>query len=294
MNQIWFDIAEQISERIEDKFSPITIDRITGGCINHCVKLGDGQRSFFVKLNEVHALDMFVAEAKGLECLSLTETVRVPDPVVWGQTQDSAFLVLEYISLESLTRRSARLFGERLAKMHRHTGQAFGWFRDNTIGSTFQCNSWNDSWPQFWAEHRLGFQFRLACENGLSAAISKKGERLLSKIDCFFKNYRPVPSVVHGDLWSGNIAGDDQGNPVIFDPAVYYADREVDIAMTELFGGLNSIFYQSYDETWPLDDGYRARKPLYNLYHILNHYNLFGGQYSTQVSKMIDRLLFDI
>jgi fructosamine-3-kinase len=175
--------------------------------------------------------------------------------------------------------------------MHRVTGRSFGWRRDNTIGSTPQPNTPGNDWIAFWREQRLGFQLRLAERNGLSSALQAKGERLLERLEAFFRGYAPAPSLLHGDLWGGNHGYTVSGEPVVFDPAVYYGDREADLAMTELFGGFGAGFYAAYKEVWPLDSGYAVRKQLYNLYHVLNHANLFGGGYASQAEAMMERLL---
>ena len=156
------------------------------------------------------------------------------------------------------------------------------------IGDTTQRNAQVSDWVTFFREHRLRYQITLAERNGLHLT---EASALLDQLDRFFLTYEPVPSLLHGDLWSGNIGFDRQGLPVVYDPAVYYGDRETDIAFTELFGGLGTSFYQSYHATYPLDPGYDERRDLYNLYHILNHYNLFGGGYGTQAKRVIQRLL---
>ncbi|OOY41228.1 hypothetical protein BOV91_12580, partial [Solemya velum gill symbiont] len=166
--------------------------------------------------------------------------------------------------------------------MHRKTADAFGWNLDNTIGSTPQLNDWNKSWINFWREQRLGYQLQLAGHQG---SLQRQGEKLLESFHLLI-DHAPQPSLLHGDLWGGNIGYDDSGNPVIFDPALYFGDREADIAMTELFGGFGREFYAAYNAAWPLDAGYPIRKKLYNLYHILNHLNLFGSGYLGQAEGM--------
>ncbi|MDH5513031.1 MAG: fructosamine kinase family protein, partial [Gammaproteobacteria bacterium] len=187
--------------------------------------------------------------------------------------------------------RSLERLGRELAQMHRATQKQFGWRHDNTIGSTPQINTPASDWVGFWREHRLGFQLELAARNGRN--LMRRGERLLADLGNFFRTYHPEPSLLHGDLWGGNV-GATEGQPVIFDPAVYYGDREADLAMTELFGGFSARFYQAYQEAWPLDTGYKVRKTLYNLYHVLNHFNLFGGGYASQAERMMDALLGDL
>lgn len=262
-----------------------------GGCINQAVLVSDGKRSFFVKLNAASKLSMFEAEAAGLDDMRAADAIRVPEPVCTGSSDGNAWFVMEYIPMGG--RSNARLAGEQLALMHRKQADAFGWRMDNTIGSTPQPNDWMNDWVAFWREQRLGFQLQLAARNGHGGALQSRGEKLLGSFDRLL-DHDPVPSLLHGDLWGGNIGYDREGNPVIFDPAVYFGDREADLAMTELFGGFGTAFYETYDAVWPIDRGYAVRKTLYNLYHILNHLNLFGGGYAGQAQGMIDRLLAEI
>ena len=194
---------------------------------------------------------------------------------------------------------SAKQLGEDLAAMHRVIQESdgrprFGWFRNNTIGSTIQINDYEDDWEIFWTKHRLGFQLDLARRNGADHRMLQQGEILKESLGVFFQGHHAEASLLHGDLWSGNYAFDQTGIPVIFDPAVYYGDREAELAMTELFGGFPADFYSAYQSAYPLDNGYKTRKTLYNLYHILNHFNLFGGGYQSQARGMIDRLLSEI
>jgi protein-ribulosamine 3-kinase len=155
-------------------------------------------------------------------------------------------------------------------------------------------NSPGENWVDFYREQRLQFQLELAERNGCGRQLSSRGEQLLAGLHVLFGDYSPEPSLLHGDLWSGNHAWTRAGEPAIFDPAVYYGDREADLAMTELFGGFSGGFYDAYENAWPIDPGYRVRKTLYNLYHILNHFNLFGGGYASQAQGMVDRLLAEI
>jgi protein-ribulosamine 3-kinase len=166
--------------------------------------------------------------------------------------------------------------------MHRSRGERFGWARDNYIGSTPQANTLCASWAQFWREHRLRPQLELARRNGYAIDVGNVADLL--------EAHGPQPSLVHGDLWSGNIGFLSDGAPVLFDPAVYYGDREVDLAMTGLFGGFPPEFYSAYEKAWPLPAGQEVRKHLYNLYHLLNHLNLFGRGYFAQVNSTL-RLL---
>ncbi|MDD3530167.1 MAG: fructosamine kinase family protein [Gallionellaceae bacterium] len=262
---------------------------VGGGDINQAeVLTGRDGRRYFAKLNRADRLAMFEAEADGLDEIVQSGAIRAPRPVCTGVEGGRAFLVLEYLELDG--RGDAAELGRRLATLHRTTAPRFGWSRDNTIGATPQPNAWQDDWVGFLRARRLGFQLELARRNGAPARLVGLGERLLDGLAGFFPGYRPVPALLHGDLWGGNY-GYAGGEPVLFDPAVYYGDREADIAMTELFGGFPPAFRAAYAEAWPLDPGYDARKDLYNLYHVLNHYNLFGGGYAGQAERMIGRLL---
>jgi fructosamine-3-kinase len=253
----------------------------------------DGDQAYFVKLNTASLLDMFEAESLGLKAMAETETIRVPRPVCSGVADGQSYLVMEYLEMGHASRDASAMAGRQLAQMHRSDWHSFGWQRDNTIGSTPQPNDPASSWVEFWRHHRLGFQLDLAARNGYGGALQRGGERLLHGFHVLI-DQDPQPSLLHGDLWGGNIGYDREGKPVIFDPAVYYGDREADLAMTELFGGFGNDFYHAYRESWPLAPGYSTRKVLYNLYHILNHLNLFGGGYLGQASSMIDRLLAEI
>ncbi len=281
-------IDEAIARATGQAFVSRHPQAIGGGCINRTLKLSDGQRSFFVKLNQPERLSMFEAEAAGLAALAASNSLRVPRPICFGTAGDQAYLVLEYLALRA--HGDAAALGHGLAQLHRATRERFGWERDNTIGATPQLNTWLDDWVEFLRDRRLGFQLQLAEKNGYGSRLLREGEKLLAHLNRFFTGYRPIPSLLHGDLWGGNHAYLADGSPVIFDPAVYFGDRECDLAMTELFGGFVPAFYAAYHETWPLDAGYTVRKNLYNLYHILNHANLFGGGYVNQAERMMQRL----
>ena len=232
---------------------------------------------------------MFEAEQAGLQQMQNTGTIRVPTPLCCGIADESAYFVLEWLPLGRSNRRSWEKMGQQLAALHQvKLVNTFGWERNNTIGATPQMNTWTTDWAEFWAVHRLSYQFQLAQRRGGHFPLH---DRLLTAIPVLLAGHCPQPSLVHGDLWSGNAAFTQAGEPVVFDPATYFGDREVDLAMTELFGGFPAEFYQSYSQVLPMDEGYQQRKPLYNLYHILNHFNLFGGSYAAQANRMITQLL---
>jgi len=290
----WSEIAEAISSATAEPFAVAAQQAVGGGCINRAYRVEGGGRRYFIKLNDADSLEMFAAEAEALLALQATATVRVPAPLCWGTTGTTAYLALEYLELKASSEASAALLGTRLAQLHRHTGKHYGWHRDNTIGSTPQINGMHDDWVHFWREQRLNYQLHLAAQRGFGGSLQRKGERLASCLAQVLDGHNPPPSLLHGDLWSGNYAALPDGQPVIFDPASYYGDREADFAMTELFGGYPPRFYAAYREHFPVNHGYRLRKTLYNLYHILNHANLFGGGYASQAEHMIDTLLSEV
>lgn len=294
VNMNWQIISEQIEAATGQAFKIVSSHAVDGGDINAAFRLKGHDRTYFVKLNRADLAAMFEAELEGLKELASTQALRVPDAITTGSTADSAFLVLENIEFGASGKASERLLGQQLARLHAVKQPYFGWRRDNTIGSTHQPNGHYNDWLRFWREQRLGFQLKLAAENGYGGRLQAAGERLLGDLDAFFVDYAPTPSLLHGDLWAGNAAVDQQGLPVIFDPACYYGDREADLAMTELFGGFGRDFYAAYRDAWPLGEGYAVRKTLYNLYHILNHLNLFGGGYLRQAENMIALLQAEV
>src|SRR5919199_823518 len=300
---MWDKIAAHISETTGETFSLDNRHSVSGGCINQGYSISSSSRAYFAKINQASQIAMFEAEALGLQQMRATQTIRVPEPICWGTEGNSAYIVLEWLDLGSRGgERAWEEMGRKLAAMHKYTppkllgGEdpnstllrgVFGWDINNTIGSTVQINNWTANWAEFWAEHRIGYQLKLAKRRG---GHFPQGERLLEMIPELLAGYEPQPSLVHGDLWGGNAGVTSAGEPVIFDPATYFGDREVDIAMTELFGGFPALFYRGYNQVWSLDGGYERRKSLYNLYHILNHFNLFGGSYESQANQMINRV----
>ena len=278
LDEIRGAIARETGQKPEG--TPRTIG---GGCINETFRLDN----YFVKTNAPDRLEMFEVERLGLETLHKTDTVRVPQPVCSGTTPGQAFLVLEFLPLGGSRPSYQARLGQQLAELHRTTAKHFGWEQDNFIGATGQPNTPTDSWVDFLREQRLGHMLRLAGDCGFSF---HGAGTLLDHLDRFFEE-PPPPSLLHGDLWRGNAGALEDGDPVIFDPAVYFGDREADLAMTRLFGGFAPSFYQAYQEAWPLSPGHEVRVDLYNLYHILNHAVLFGGSYARQAQTMIEALL---
>lgn len=295
MNTGIHDIDEAVLEIIADtvgRIDPDKIEIVGGGSINRSYKLTAlNGVDYLLKTNAKSALAMFEAEREGLAALHSAEAFRVPEPIQASIGGDTSFLLLEHIELGHKTAAAAEACGHALALLHRQIKPQFGWHRDNTIGSTPQCNRWSNDWIGFWRDWRLGYQLTVAAENGIDKSIETAGRHLQERLPEFFADYTPAASLLHGDLWGGNWGATYSEVPVIFDPATYYGDRETDIAMTRLFGGFGPEFYVAYNKSWPLDPGFRQRCDLYNLYHLLNHYNLFGGGYRNQVSELLDKLL---
>jgi fructosamine-3-kinase len=289
---LWTTIAERIAAASGAPFTVRERWSVGGGCIHESWVVTDGTVRWFVKTNDAAAEPLFEAEADGLAALAESGTVRVPRPLAWGRVGGTSFLAMEYLELGGHGADEA--LGRQLAALHRREAPRFGWRRDNFIGATPQRNDFDDDWTAFLRERRLGYQLDLAAQKQGGSRLGRAGEELLERMPALFRSYRPRPSLLHGDLWGGNAGVTRGGEPVIFDPAVYCGDREAELAMTELFGGFSARFYAAYGEAWPLDEGYAVRKQLYNLYHILNHFNLFGGGYAGQAEVMMERLLTEL
>jgi fructosamine-3-kinase len=273
-------------------FSATSAQPVGGGCIHRALALSDGKRRYFAKCNDATAAAMFETEADGLRALAACGAMRVPQVVATGCADGQSFLVLEYLDLCGSG--DGRRLGRALAAMHRCLGPHYGWPRDNYIGASVQHNAASDGWAQFYAAQRLLPQLAWARDKGCSRRLYDAGIRLAQHVEDFFDGVTPQPSLLHGDLWGGNAGYLADGTPVVFDPATYWGDREADLAMTELFGGFGAAFMAAYREAWPVDSGYGVRRTLYNLYHILNHYNLFGGGYAAQAEAMAGRLLAEL
>ncbi len=289
----WQSITRHIEQSSGQAFSVKHQQSVGGGSINNAFVLtGDNGKRYFVKTNASGQKSMFEAEACGLHALASSNTIRVPEPLCFGDDQAQSYIVMEYLEMDGSA--DQVLLGQQFAAMHRVTAEKFGWDIDNTIGATHQPNAWQDNWLDFWREQRLGFQLQLAATNGYGGELQSLGEKLLSEMAILFTGRNIEPSMLHGDLWGGNVAGLEDGTPVIFDPAFYYGDREADLAMTYVFGGFSPGFYASYQEVCPLDDGFAVRKTFYNIYHIINHLNMFGGGYHGQAIHMLEQVLAEI
>lgn len=285
-------ILEIAAYALELPVEGLRVESVSGGCINECFRItSKSKEQYFLKVQSIERISLFDAEAQGLKELDNAGVVRdgslrVPQLLshgLWEGTGGSAaYLVMEYLQLRPLVGREFYSLGEALARLHSEASSSFGFSNDNFIGETSQPNSRESNWVTFYSDYRLAHQLRLAIKRGASSSFRQIVERVIANLPDLLANHEPKPSLLHGDLWSGNAACCLDGTPAIFDPAVYYGDRETDIAMTELFGGFTREFYLGYDSVWPLDERYVYRKSLYQLYHSMNHFNLFGGSYQQQ------------
>jgi protein-ribulosamine 3-kinase len=278
-------IERHLSAKVSDYFPA------SGGCINNGGKVVVGGKDFFVKWNDRSRYPgMFQAEAKGLHILGASETLRIPEVIHVGEEGSFQYLLLEYIDDGRRSPDFWESFGRGLAKMHKHSAPRFGLDHNNFIGSLPQDNRESGSWIEFFIERRLRSQLAIALQNnGLNKSAASDFDKLFAKLNSLLPDERP--SLLHGDLWGGNLMIADNGEACLIDPAVYYGHREVDLAMTQLFGGFDSVFFESYNEEFPLLPGYRERLDLYNLYPLLVHVNLFGGGYAAQVMSVLRRFL---
>lgn len=261
----------------------------TGGGSIHEAFVLDGPPRFFVKVNTAARIELFEAESHALRAIAATGSIRVPGVIVSGVVDQSSFLVLEHLELRDGSAVEHARLGGQLAALHRCLAPdgRFGWERDNFIGATPQANDGHDSWEEFWRRQRLEPQLSLAAGKG---ARFDGAETVLDGLGQFFKDHQPAPSLLHGDLWGGNASFLGDGTPVIYDPASYFGDRETDLAFTEFFGSFPRSFYEAYDAAFPREAGWQSRRDLYNLYHALNHFNLFGGHYRDRAQALITGL----
>ena len=287
-------IARELAAQIGGDCAPEPQSGVSGGSIHRSYRWHCGDQPLFIKIAARGDGAGLEAEATGLLALAEARAVRVPRVRAQGRTGETAFLALEWIESRPAGRRAEHRLGEQLAVQHRVTAQQFGFGSDNFIGRTPQPNGCLPDWAEFFRERRLRHQLVLAVQNGFGGLLEHAGARLLEAVAPLLAGHRPEASLLHGDLWAGNWLADEQQEPVIFDPAVYYGDREADLAMTRLFGGFGRGFYEAYASAAPLPAGHAVRAELYNLYHVLNHANLFGGRYARQARASIDRLLAEV
>lgn len=274
--------------RLSGSFGAVSIG---GGAGKTLLRVTDGARALFVKVLPAARRGELEGEAEGLDALRRAAAIAVPAVHALGAADGEAFLALEWLDLGARTPRAERSLGAALAAQHRCTQERFGYSRDNTIGPTPQVNTERRDWLEFFRRERLGVQLERAAANGLPPQCAALVDRALGRLEALFDGYRPRPALLHGDLWSGNWGTGPGETPYVFDPAVYFGDREADLAMTRLFGGFGREFYRAYTEAWPLDDGAERRVDLYNAYHLLNHFNIFGASYVPPLVAALERAL---
>lgn len=283
--EIFHEVETQTGLVIKD-FSPAS-----GGCINKGGRITTSDDSYFLKWNDRYRYPgMFEAEARGLSALREANALAVPRVIHAGTTERYQFLLLEHIEPSGKSKNYWQHFGSGLALLHRQSSPRFGLDHDNYIGSLPQRNKLSKSWIEFFIGERLGFQVQIGRDAGkIDQPLEKKFEALYRKLPSLLPE--ELPALVHGDLWGGNLMTSAVGEPCLIDPAVYYGNREVDLAMTQLFGGFDQTFLRAYDEVYPLAPGYQQRLDLYNLYPLLVHVNLFGGGYRSQVAAIVNRFV---
>lgn len=273
---MWNSLLNELSVVLHRDFSSATKSQLASSRKERLYKLSDDKQSFFVKVATKDYLDKFEQERICLNTLTTESVFYVADSILVGQSTEFAYHVIEWLDLSEGTPENWYAFGVTLAKLHKkHRQEMFGFDTDNYIGDSPQPNEWHKHWDIFFAEKRIGYQLQLLADKQIHLVDI---DQFVDTVKQILHTHHCLPSLLHGDLWRGNL-GFCKGNPSVFDPACYYGDREADIAMTELFGKFHHEFYQGYNDTYPLSDKYQQRKHIYNLYHLLNHGNLFGNQY---------------
>jgi protein-ribulosamine 3-kinase len=269
----------------------VTTQALAGGCINYCYKIVTNKQAYFVKFNNAQRFPkMYACEAFGLTTLAFTKAVNVPEVLKQAEVEDMTFLVLEYIEPGSTSTKALTQLGHDLASMHKNTQtqsqSQFGWEHDNFIGSLTQSNAWNDDWFMFYEEQRVvQLCKKLVHDETFDLNDLKQAKQYLA--NCRDEIPIELPSLIHGDLWSGNFLIGKNDKPYLIDPACYYGHREMDIAMTQLFGGFGHDFIDAYENTFPLQQGWRNRIECFQLYPLLVHAVIFGGGYIDKVRNII-------
>ena len=283
-------LSTTIRNKIEEKSGTKikSVSSVSGGCISSAYRITDENgNNYFLKCNP-SPKDLFIKESNGLTELKKADLIRVPEVI----DSNEEFLLTEFIASGSRSKNFFENFGRSFAQLHKYTGKKFGFYENNYIGSNPQLNipikSEENDWVAFYFNKRILFQFKLAEKNGYAKKELIEGISFLEKnIHKIIGDSLEPPSLLHGDLWGGNYIIDENGNACLVDPAVYYGNREADLAMTKLFGGFSNEFYISYNDSYPLKEGYEYRENLYKLYHVLNHLNIFGTSYYSHVISLI-------
>lgn len=282
-------IARALTEALGEPVEIQQLRRVGGGSINAAARVDTSAGAYFAKWNDRPIPDQFEREAEGLRAMAESgSALVVPRPL----RATPSLLVMEWLEPGPRVADFDERLGRGLADLHRATsGRGFGFERDNYCGATPQPNGWMDDWVGFYRARRLGHQARLAEARGLGSRDLTDLDRLLERLDGWLGIEPEPPALVHGDLWSGNLHAEAGGRPALIDPAAYYGHREAELGMMVLFGGFSARVYAAYDEAWPLQAGWRERLPLYTLYHVLNHFHLFGGGYGRQAMGIVRRFV---
>lgn len=276
---------------VGNAFSQNRLEPVAGGSIHPAYCAHGSNARYFIKTGAVQDLDMFEAEADGLAALKATDTFRIPECAGSASNETVAILALEFLDLKPLEDTAdCRQAGHQLAALHRHHGTQFGWRRPNYLGRTPHDNTGSTHWPEFLKTRRFAPLFQRADVLGFNDLLTP-GRQLLSRLDALLVDTRPSPSLVHGDLWHGNVGVSADGQIAVFDPAVCYGDAAFDLALTRLFGGFHDMFFVGYNEA----SGEREPSPtiasLYRLYHVLNHLILFGRPYLGESLRLTRNIL---
>lgn len=288
------EVQQEVKSRLKNSEGGVIIKNFTaasGGCINNGGQLSTSAGDFFLKWNSAARFPgMFKVEADGLKTLYSARSVKIPEVVAFGEGESYAWILMEYIEGAAKKVGYWQELGYQLASLHRNSADSYGLAHNNYIGSLPQNNQYLDNWVEFLISRRYEPMVKRALNNG---EIEKEDAANFEKLYGKLKNLlvHEPPSLLHGDLWSGNLIVDSKGSPALIDPAVYYGNREIEIAFTKLFGGFDRQFYTTYQEEWPLEDGYNDRFDIYNLYPLMVHVNLFGGGYLSQVKSIIKRFV---
>lgn len=287
------DSIRQTLSDLGDSSPIIQVRSQGGGCINHASQITTEKSSYFLKWNANPLPQMFTTEAYGLGLLKSIREIRVPEVLKAQEAENGtpAFILQEWIDQHS--RFDQKKCGQQLALLHQNSqSDQYGLDFDNYIGSTPQTNRWQSDWVTFFREERILPQVKLAQRNGAcDRARRLELDKYINKLNLWLDGVPRKPSLLHGDLWGGNVIADENHNPVLIDPAVYFGDREADVAFTQMFGGFSREFYQAYQDTYPMEPGYQDRFEIYNIYHILNHLNLFGESYGYSLDSVLQRLV---
>lgn len=291
------DIIQLCIEKLADFYgSPVRLlssHPVGGGCINHAMKISSSVGDFFLKWNASAPVDLFLKEAAGLDEMRSIDNSYLHIPkVIWSKKADEwpGLLLMEYLPPATTTSGFDERLGKGIARLHRKTAFAFGFHHSNYCGTTVQDNTWTNNWPDFFAQHRIwSLVQQIITLRGMVTSEQKIYEKLVDKMPLLLPN-PIIPSLIHGDLWSGNYMYTANG-PALIDPACYYADREMELGMMKLFGGFSPTVWNAYQEEYPLPEGWQQRIRLHQLYHVLNHHLLFGGSYGWQALEIAKAFL---